>query len=170
MISKPLETYHEAPVVSPNSGREYHPGRGADGKWSCDCEAGKHKRTCLHIALLLLRQEKAKTGYLQETHGWSNEAVETFEEVAERCLRGDEFNEAEWVRKVILKLGAEGKELTADDVYEAVGGKFIRDPRLLGSVIGLMRREGVLKPLGYVASSRNAGRPVVRWVLSSPNP
>ena len=86
--------------------------------------------------------------------------------------------DARWLERayaVVVSLARERSSFTTDDVLAVLGEDLPREPRVVGAVMRRAKREGIVEPHGYAASSRveSHARPKRVWhslVAREPRP
>lgn len=172
MSSRTLEAYSEVEQVrSATSDRIYTVSRGQDGKLSCQCAFVQHHpgRECRHILEVRLQQAQLDLGLTASQTEQVQAAIGEFEEIMGR-VEMFRSGEAQWLSSLAVAIADknESGEVTADDVYAAVGGAsgFDGDPRIIGMVFTRLLKGGMFRFSRYVKSRRNHGRPIVAMRLT----
>jgi hypothetical protein len=164
--AKPLENYAPEYRIESASGRGTYTVKDVEGKLVCECAWATHHPGiyCRHAFQVLLQRSQAMAEHLAVVHVRDLETVgEDFESVVDRVMFFKGY-EARTLGSLALLLAAKSEDgtVTADDVYEAVGGAFDADPRIMGIVWAQLRAHGMTEFLRYEASHRNHGRPITR--------
>ena len=119
----------------------------------CPCKGFQYRNDCIHVqrarnAHLLKQNEYLKTRYERKTAA----LFPNLETVMEHFMVSKSA-EVEYLAVLFLGILYAG-DATTDDLYDAVGGQFSSDPRIIGAVTRALLRHDLIKHTGNRVPSR----------------
>lgn len=122
---------------------------------------------------LKLDKLKDRTEYLEKRHNRPSTAffntfemcIARYEWASESCKYPIEFD---YLTNLYLTHANQYGQATSDDVYELVNGEFQGNPKISGSVVGSLKKRGLIQSIGRIRSRIpiKHGRNIDIWALT----
>ena len=158
--------YTEIIIKSHSNPTTNHVVSRCDGQYFCSCPGFTYHGHCYHVYQEIINDIKDRLEYFSKrTEVLSEAEFRTLDQALERLSENEEVN---YLCNLILILARTKRQVTPDDVYETIQGKFSGSPNRMGIAFGLLSRAGRIRSIGRRRSNRkirHAGKQDV-WVLT----
>lgn len=138
-----------------------------NGEFWCGCKGFEFKGYCVHVLKVRLQEALEQRDYFAIIQGLKSHArFSTFEKVMDMYSFGRSA-EFDFLSAVALGIALDGP-VTADALHSATQSKFVSDPRIIGTVLGSLKRKGLLQIIGIKKSERREchNRPISIFTLT----
>jgi len=155
MAQSTIEDYKEKIVASFSDPEHNHIIQKIDGKWICSCNGFIFTGHCHHASAEIRKEAIARKDYCAIIMDLRSHAkFRSFDDVMSAFMesRDEEFT---FLTSVTLGLALDGP-VDADLLHFKTKERFNHDPRIIGTVLGCLKRKGYLQIIGTKQSERNA--------------
>lgn len=165
----PLEFYHTVGVPSATTDTLYHPVEVKKGRWTCDCDFGKHHPfcKCRHAMQVEGARKDMEIEFLKELHELPDDAWETLENVVSH-FTGKHGVAMDFIAVRILKLAVAKGVMTADDLYVDMGEKTMAHHNIIGTTFRYLQAKTFIRKVGIHGSRKpnNHGSAAFDWSIT----